>query len=41
MKQTAREFNKIARKCKAIYASLADLSVIPVKKAKTSQCSLF
>ena len=41
MKQTAREFNKIARKCKAIYASLmADLSVIPIKKAKTSQCSL-
>ena len=35
------EFNKIARKCKAIYASLmADLSVISIKKAKTNQCSL-
>ena len=41
MKQTKREFNKIARKCKAIYVSLmVDLSVIPIKKAKTSQCSL-
>ena len=41
MKQTRREFNKIARKCKAIYVSLmVDLSVIPIKKAKTSQCSL-
>lgn len=36
------EFNKNARKCKAFYASLmADSSVIPIKKAKTSQCSLF
>ena len=37
IKQTRREFNKIARKCKAFYASLmADSSVIPIKKAKTS-----
>ena len=34
IKQTRREFNKIARKCKWIVSLMVNLSVIPSKKSK-------